>query len=157
MSLGMIRLLLVLTAMAASSPSVAQPQPLGPAAFCGIPTFAAPNPQGASATVWQGQPVIIIDHSQFQNPAWLQFVVAHECAHHVLGHTLPSGMWFRNTTYWATAAQELQADCWAAGTVHPQASAVASQQFFQQGPFPGPAGYPSGAERSANIRRCAGF
>ena len=149
-------LVLALLFLVSAGSSQAQ-QPLGPAAFCGVPTFAAPNQQGASATVWQGTPVIIIDPSQFQSQLWLQFVVAHECAHHVIGHTLPSGMWFRNTTNWATAAQDLEADCWAARTVSPQAAAFAAQHFARQGAQAGAPGYPTGFQRADNIARCAGF
>ena len=140
-------------------PGIARPQQaLGPAAFCGVPTFAAPNPQGASATIWQGTPVIIIDHSQFADRAWLMFVVAHECGHHVIGHTLPVGFWFRQTQFWATASQELQADCWAARSVPPNIATYAARYFaLIQGPVSGGPGYPSGHQRAANILQCAGL
>lgn len=140
-----------------SSVAVMAQVPLGPAPFCGVPTFRASNPLGASATVWRNQAVIVIDHSQFSSPFWLHFVIAHECAHHVLGHTLPNGMWFRQTNHWATASQELGADCWAARTVHSQAALFAYRHFLQQGNSSGGPGYPTGYQRAENIRRCAGF
>jgi len=42
-------------------------QSLGRAAFCNVETFAGSNPQGASATIWRGRPIILIDRSQFAN------------------------------------------------------------------------------------------
>ena len=125
---------------------------------CGVPMALYPNPQGAVATIAWGQPVILIDPNQLGNPLWEEFLVAHECAHHVRGHTLPQGMWFRNMTVWATSQQELEADCFAASVVSPRAAQFAAELFATtQGPMPSGPGYPTGFQRAANILQCAGF
>jgi hypothetical protein len=130
--------------------------------FCGVPVVVAQNPQDASAARDQaGNPVIYVDPGVMNN--WTMsrmFALAHECGHHVLGHTLPQGMWFRNTQYWATKKQELEADCWAAQ----QLVSISDEQdlrnmilyFLNKGPMPqGP--YPSGTERANTVARCAGI
>ena len=131
--------------------------PLGPARYCGIPTFAIPNAQGASASVWNGRPVILIDPSQIGTSAWAHFVTAHECAHHVLGHTLPVGMWFRTTQYWATAAQELEADCWAARRIGVHGADIVSRIWARHSHHAGGLEYPSPQVRARRIRDCAGL
>jgi|JI10StandDraft_1071094.scaffolds.fasta_scaffold408578_2 Zn-dependent protease with chaperone function len=139
----------------ASPPVLAQPA--GYAPMCGIQVFLAPNPQGASATVLNGLPVIVVDYSQLSNQVWMQFVLAHECGHHMSGHVTPQGYWFRTTQYWATSAQELEADCWAARVAGPQVAAFAAQYFeYSQGHHSGAPGYPSGVQRAQAIRQCGG-
>ena len=153
-----ISLLAMFLATAAQADGPHPYVPLGPANYCGIQAFAHPNRQGASATVVNGQPIIIVDPSQVNPGPWGHFVAAHECAHHALGHTLPSGMWFRNTQYWATAAQELTADCWAAQRVGRAAAVVVAQRMAAaQGHHRGGPGYPTGVQRARNIRRCVGL
>lgn len=130
--------------------------------FCGVPVVVVPNSQNASAARDQfGNPVIYVDPRVMSN--WTmsrRFALAHECAHHMLGHTLPQGMWFRNTQYWATRQQELQADCWAARqlarTHNVQDLRRMIVQFASQGPMPQGA-YPSGTERAHAAARCAGI
>ncbi len=152
----MIRVLFFLLCFLSTLPVSAQTW-IGTAP-CGVPMALAPNPQGASATIAWGQPVIIIDPNQLGNPLWEEFLMAHECAHHVIGHTLPTGMWWRSMAVWATAAQELQADCWAAQRVSAQAARLAANYFAQaQGPMPSGPGYPTGFQRAQNIIQCAGL
>lgn len=130
--------------------------------FCGVPVVVVANAQGASAAMdSNGNPVIFVDPGVMAN--WTtsrMFALAHECGHHVLGHTLPNGMWFRNTRAWATRQQELQADCWAAE----QLANLSDErdlrrmiiEFAAKGPIPqGP--YPSGRERSYAVAECAGI
>lgn len=124
---------------------------------CGVDMFISENPQGASATVWQGAPVIIIDPSQIGHPLWQPFLIAHECAHHLAGHSTPNGMWFRRMTTWATGQQELEADCFAARNVSIESARYAANLFVQGGPMPSAPGYPSGFQRAQNIARCAGL
>jgi len=130
--------------------------------FCGVPVAVVPNPQSASAARDAlGNPVIYVDPGVMNN--WTMsrmFALAHECAHHVLGHTLPQGMWFRNSQAWATRQQELEADCWAArrlGEIRDEDSLRRMiMQFASQGPLTyGP--YPSGNDRALAVAQCAGI
>jgi len=125
---------------------------------CRVPIIVGPNSQGASATVYRGRPVIIVDRSQLRNVNWYRFVIAHECGHHVNGDTLPRGLWFRKRDVWGTARQELAADCFAASRV-PRPIAMFAARYFAlgQGPHSGGPGYPTGQQRAANILRCAGL
>lgn len=145
--------------MALPSPALAQ-MFAGFDQFCQVPVVVVPNPQGASAARDQlGNPVIFVDPGVMAN--WTmsrKFVLAHECGHHVRGHTLPEGMWFRNMQAWATRQQELEADCWAAkqlaATQDTRELERMITQFAGQGPMPqGP--YPSGTERAQMVARCA--
>lgn len=128
--------------------------------FCGIPVLVEKTPQTAVASRdREGKPIIYIDPSAMSN--WTHsriFTLAHECGHHRLGHSTPSGMLFRKNTRWATKTQELQADCWAA---------IALRQIWElkdinrminiyrnEGGV-NVGGYPSGLERAENIRNCA--
>ena len=130
--------------------------------FCGVPVIVAANSQGASAAVDQlGRPVIYVDPGVMGN--WTMsrmFALAHECGHHKLGHSTPQGLWFRNTTAWATSQQELAADCWAAqalaniGDLQDLRQMIV--QFSSQGDVPqGP--YPVGRQRAAAVAQCAGI
>jgi hypothetical protein len=130
--------------------------------FCGVPVVVVPNSQSASAARDQfGNPIIYVDPGVMAN--WTMsrmFALAHECGHHTLGHTLPQGMWFRNTQSWATRQQELEADCWAAQQLvrirDTQDLRQMIMQFASQGPVPqGP--YPSGMERASAAAQCAGI
>ena len=130
--------------------------------FCGVPVVVMRNSQNASAARDQfGRAVIYIDPGVMGN--WTmsrKFVLAHECGHHMLGHTLPQGMWFRNTRYWATARQELEADCWAATQLARTEDTADLRgmilQFASRGPSrQGP--YPSGWQRANAAAQCAGI
>ncbi|WP_341706021.1 hypothetical protein [Halopseudomonas sp.] len=129
-------------------------------AFCGIRVIGVPNPQIASAAMDSSGPVIYADPGVMAN--WTMsrvFTLAHECGHHRKGHVTPQGMWFRNQQFWATRAQELEADCWAAEALS-QTRDYADlkrtiHQFASQGPLM-QGNYPSGLERAQTIARCAG-
>ena len=153
---------LIFTLFAQAPKVYAQAMFAGYAQFCGVPVVVTPNPQTASAAMDQaGNPVIYIDPGAMAN--WTTsriFTIAHECGHHMRGHSLPQGMWFRNTTFWGTKQQELEADCWAAGQL---AGVLATQdlqrmimQFASQGSMP-QGNYPSGMERATVVARCAGI
>lgn len=127
-------------------------------AFCGLPVIVGTDPQTASArTDSTGGKYIHIDPYAMENwTASRMFVLAHECAHHRLGHTSFHGQAER--FYGGTAKQELEADCWAATALRSIGSdfeitrTVLSQS--NQGHFSS-AGYPSGAMRAQNIDNCA--
>lgn len=129
--------------------------------LCGVRVVQYPNPQIASAGFDAQGPVIYIDPGAMQNwTASRVFTLAHECGHLQLGHSTPQGMYFRNTVYWATKEQELEADCWATQALAKLGRYQADlrrmdAQFRSQGSQPqGP--YPSGLERAFNLERCLG-
>lgn len=78
----------------------------------GVPvaSVAANVPDIAMATIWNSQPVIFYNPqvSSVVSPPTRVFFYFHECAHHVLGHTI--GMGF-------PLMAEQQADCWAIVTL----------------------------------------
>lgn len=152
-----------LTALAAlSAEAHAQTQRMfaGYDALCGLPVIVFPNPQNASASYENGRPVIYVDPGVMAN--WTmsrRFTLAHECGHHRLGHVTPRGLWFRTRTTWATRAQELDADCWAARALARQGQRADLQRMIQQfassGHAPTGHNYPTGMERAQRIAQCA--
>ena len=135
----------------------------GYAQFCGVPIIVAPTPQRAVA--WRdprtGQPLIAVDPGVMGNwTASRVFAIAHECGHHMRGHTMPQGRWWRHMDFWATRAQELDADCWAAATLAAHGYWYladlerAARDFAMEGPFM-QGNYPSGRERAEVVARCA--
>jgi hypothetical protein len=128
-------------------------------AFCGLPVVVSHDPQTATARRDQsGNPFIHIDPGAMAN--WTisrMFTLAHECAHHLLGHTTRLGVMQR--FYGGTRQQELEADCWAARALRQVGQNVDLErmiwQNIQQGHFAGN-GYPSGHERAQNILNCIG-
>lgn len=133
----------------------------GYAEFCGVPVLVARTPQDAVATRdGFGRPVIYVDPGVMAN--WTMsrvFAIAHECGHHMRGHVTPQGMWWRNTDFWATRAQELEADCWAASALASQGYYVgdlerAAHDLARRGPFM-QGRYPSGQERATVVVSCA--
>lgn len=127
--------------------------------FCGLPVVVGYDPQTASARRDQsGNPFIHVDPGAMAN--WTisrMFTLAHECAHHLLGHTTPLGAMQRFSG--GTRQQELEADCWAARALrqvgHDFDIDRMIWQNVQQGHFAG-YGYPSGTERAQNILNCIG-
>jgi hypothetical protein len=127
--------------------------------FCGLPVVVAHDPQGASArTDPNGQKFIHIDPGAMANwTASRIFLLAHECAHHRLGHTNSLGTLERYMG--GTAKQELEADCWAAEALsnagYDNEVQRTANQTSNMGHFASP-GYPTGTQRSRNILKCAG-
>jgi hypothetical protein len=126
--------------------------------FCGLPVVIGYDPQGASARLDNvGRPYIHLDPGVAAN--WTvsrMFALAHECAHHRLGHTSYLGALQRFSG--GTARQELEADCWAANAlrrvgyefdINRTVLEQAHQGHFSFN------GYPSGSQRAAEILRCA--
>jgi len=128
-------------------------------AFCGLPVIVGSDPQVASARIIPSVGKYIhIDPGAMEN--WTMsrmFTLAHECAHHLLGHTNSLGQAER--FYGGTAKQELEADCWASAKLRSigynsditrTILERSSEGHFSAG------GYPSGAMRAQNIATCAG-
>lgn len=134
--------------------------------YCNIPTLLFPgHPLGAQATrnPFSGQPFILVDpnvQAQF-GPNFMRFVLAHECAHHLLGHLSELDQIQMVGPYALLGVNpsiELEADCWAAETLAERGdfyavndAAIALQ--YSMGPFRAP-GYPSGFERANMIADC---
>lgn len=127
--------------------------------FCGLPVVVGNDPQIATARTDQyGNKFIHIDPGAMNN--WTMsrmFTLAHECAHHLIGHTSQIGNLERFSG--GTAKQELEADCWAAqklasigfnGEIN-----RAILDHAKTGHFSG-SGYPSGVQRANNILNCVG-
>ncbi|MCO7225907.1 hypothetical protein [Pleionea sp. CnH1-48] len=126
--------------------------------FCGLPVIVGPDPGSASARRdAYGNPIIHVDPKVMSN--WTmsrRFVIAHECAHHLLGHTSQLGALKRY--YGGTREQELEADCWAAQRLSKEGFNVdigrTALKYASEGHFSA-GGYPSGTERAMNISHCA--
>lgn len=125
--------------------------------FCGLPVVMGADRQLASARRDQlGRPFIHVDPGVVQNrTASRVFAIAHECAHHKIGHTTLLGQAQRYSG--GTRTQELQADCWAAKALLRVGYTLDIHRTVQdnvlQGHFSAN-GYPTGAERADLIRRC---
>jgi len=154
----LIKSLLVMVVLSFAHNSQAQ-MFVGYDAFCGLPVIVGSDPQQATARTDQfGQKFIHVDPAVMADwSASRIFVLAHECAHHLLGHT--NGLGQLERFHGGTKKQELEADCWAA-----EALLNAGQNFditrtmlehANQGHFSSN-GYPSGQERAMNIASCAG-
>lgn len=149
-----IKVLAVLLAIDALNPLEVSAQQMAGIAPCGVPVFVYPTGMGGMATIYFGQPVVIIDPPVAAgDPALGLFTIWHECGHHVLGHMLPQGLMAR---WYMSAKQELEADCYAAGHVPPSVAAFAANFFISsQGNFSPAPGYPTGNMRAATIMACA--
>lgn len=128
--------------------------------FCGLPVFEGYDPQTATARTDQhGNQYIHIDPRAINN--WTMsklFILAHECAHHLLRHTSSLGKLER--FHGGTAKQELEADCWAAQKLFSIGyDTEISKTILEQankGHFSG-SHYPSGYQRAQNILNCVGY
>jgi hypothetical protein len=72
-----------------------------------VPSAAIPDV--AMATMYNGQPVILVNPTvaPFLSPLFAKWVYWHECAHHVLGHVAAGAVGFRRPY-----VDEQEADCW---------------------------------------------
>ncbi|MEM1297957.1 MAG: hypothetical protein AAGH68_01665 [Pseudomonadota bacterium] len=131
---------------------------IGPAPYCDATILHGPNERGASSAAPQGRAVILYDPRLMPQLPYLEpFVMAHECAHHALGHTSPEGLLREGFQF---QEKELAADCWAARelTARGEADVVAEQIALwdrQDTDRPGPR-YPTWAERIDKLRECSG-
>lgn len=127
--------------------------------FCGLPVVQGPDAQSASARRDRlGNPIIHVDPGVMAD--WTmsrRFTLAHECAHHLLGHTTSMGALERYSG--GTRKQELEADCWAARALrragYERDITRATLDWAAKGHFSSQ-GYPSGTERAGNIQSCIG-
>ena len=128
---------------------------------CGFKILLKPTSHVATAeTAADGAKVIFIDPllTKAGNEYHKAFLIAHECAHHVLGHTSEDGLSRRWVSRRAVADQELSADCWAAEALSEAGlsayTKMMSRQMSRSGLFSS-GGYPAGIQRAAIIRNCA--
>ena len=125
--------------------------------FCGLPVIIGTDNQIATARKDPyGNKYIHIDPNAMNN--WTSsriFTLAHECAHHLLGHTSRLGKIERYNG--GTAKQELEADCWAAKKLYSIGYEYEIKRTMfdniQHGHF-STNGYPSGIQRFKNIKNC---
>lgn len=86
-----------------------------------------------------------------------RFLIAHECAHHLFGHTAPDGLRQRARRK-GVEDQELSADCWAAealaSEIYSGDARFVADLFYRQGLYSPGSGYPSGVQRSTVIYHC---
>jgi Zn-dependent peptidase ImmA (M78 family) len=130
----------------------------GPAAAQQIRELPSMNVPDAQASYDAHGPVIYYNPVALRQmtPGMRSFLVAHEYAHHYLGH-----LRFLNT---ASAEQikqmELQADCLAAQTLAQQGNVMALREmvelFARQGTTAADAVHPPGIARAQIVARCAG-
>jgi len=86
-----------------------------------------------------------------------RYLIAHECAHHLLGHTTPKGLKNRAKRK-GVEDQEMSADCWAAETLavtrFTSEVVFMADAFYRKGLVSPGSGYPSGVQRSTMIYHC---
>jgi hypothetical protein len=125
--------------------------------YCPVATFVNDEiPARGFSTMLPGPAgpiaVIFISTAFVNNAPLLRFAIAHECGHHMTGQII-----FHAENPFATlpyAAQEYQADCWAAQTLRARGDIEAIQAaLIDAGPMPSLA-LPM---RVPNIRSCAGI
>jgi hypothetical protein len=141
--------------------SIAQPMPWPlplpqiANAYCAVPTYrydAIPY-RGLStilSTIAGPQPVIFLRVDAFSDPNLLQFIIAHECGHHVLGRVVQNAM-NPYAAMWMHTPEELGADCWAAHTHHKLGNLIAIQAAIMDATMHPD---PSLPNRTQNIANC---
>lgn len=139
--------------------------------YCSVTTYKLRGlrEEASSLTDRRGRPVIIVNGSTLRDkPSYGQFLLAHECCHHTLGHVArakegrdelgPQAFYFIGPQL---RQLELEADCCAVRLLRERqqqdgidAGSAAMAAF---GDKPTGAHYPTGVERVDNIRKCAGL
>jgi hypothetical protein len=129
--------------------------------LCGFPVVSLVTARRAEAIRGsRGEPVIVLDPSLWAEgeEAHRTFLIAHECAHHRLGHLDRAVLRQRAADVRVVADNELSADCWAAEMLGrdglDDVVRVMAERFFRAGGVPPGAGYPSGIARSIMVRDC---
>jgi len=137
--------------------------------YCSITTYSLADlqEQGSSMTDSHGIPVIVVNaRTLHDDPAYGNFLMAHECCHHSLGHvgTFKQGLGqLGPQPFFYIAPQlkqmELDADCCAVKLLmerHETDSIEAARRAMALfGKNPTGAYYPTGEERAENISKCA--
>jgi hypothetical protein len=144
--------------VAMERPAIAQNMFAGYDAFCGVRVIVGRTNRGALALRDAKGPLIYVDRGVMAN--WTSsrlFTLAHECAHHKLGHSTPVGLANRMRP-WGTRKQELEADCWAVGALMKIGKKLDIVRVFKEQVGQGhmyKGSYPTGQERALNIIRCS--
>ena len=129
---------------------------------CGFPIVFAPTLSISQAVLDnRGRPVIVLDPSLGASEETDRriFLIAHECAHHRMGHSRAASVAERLLSPGLVRDQELSADCWAAEHLarhgFDRAVQLVALRFHRSGLYSPGHGYPAGIQRSSIIRQCA--
>lgn len=161
----MLALLLGWTGQAAARPML--PRIDNP--YCDVPTYLIPNlPEEALSYMDRaGHSMILVSQAVLSTrPAYGQFLMAHECCHHLLGHVRefhqklghvgPQPFFYIKPRL---RQMELAADCCAVKLLtkaHQEQSIIAGEKVMAGfGDKPTGAYYPTGQERVKNLEVCA--
>jgi Zn-dependent protease with chaperone function len=151
---------------AAKADSVTMPLVDNP--YCSVPTYALPHlPEQARAfRKPNGDPAIAVSAGLAGNRPYLNFLMAHECCHHLDGHfeelqrrlqTLGARSF--SSFAFAMRRMELDADCCAAKILQENGQIgsldAAKKAMASFGGMPTGAYYPSGMERVYTLAKCA--
>jgi hypothetical protein len=137
--------------------------------YCAITTYLLPElPEQAMSTMDKNGKAIIVVSAMVmaESPAYVRFLMAHECSHHTLGHVAAFHRELGHLgpqPFFYIAPQlknmELDADCTAVKMLmfkkEPESIEAAKLTMSKFGSKPTGAYYPTGVERAANIARCA--
>ena len=131
---------------------------IGPAPYCNATVIEGPNPRGASSSTQTMGAVILIDRDVLAKmPFEFEFVLAHECGHHLLGHTSIEGMLRQEFQF---RDKELAADCWGARMLNDAGEVdILTRQlatFRTQGDARSIPRYPTFRERAERLHECIG-
>lgn len=133
----------------------------GYAEECGFKIFLQSSQQVALAKrAEDGAKLIYIDPllTKRGNEFHKAFLIAHECAHHRLGHTTDDGLALRVSSRKMVMDQELSADCLAAEMLSRAGLAdftkTMTARMARSGLFSPGRGYPAGIQRASIIQRC---
>ena len=136
--------------------------------YCGVATYVLRElPEQAMSTIDSSKrPVIVVSSNTItRTPAYGQFLMAHECCHHSLGHVErysgklghigPQPFFYIQP---ALRQMELDADCCAVKALKQKSEAegidAARMTMLSFGNLPTGAHYPTGVERAENIAAC---
>lgn len=130
--------------------------------LCGFKVVVEPTAHISLATLdAAGTPLIVLDPRLYSAGEEFRrvFLIAHECAHHLLGHVTEDNFALRSASRSAVRDQEMSADCWAAEQLavvgEDRIVRIMMDRFYKSGFYSPGGGYPSGLQRSTIIRECA--
>ncbi len=138
-----------------------EPEPFaGYSKKCGFPILFANTNSISLARIDARLGKIIVLDPVLRYPgqdAHRRFLIAHECAHHLQGHTSVKGLQNRRKDK-GVEDQELSADCWAAEalalTDYAANVKFIADAFYRKGLHSPGSGYPSGVQRSTMVYHC---
>lgn len=130
-------------------------------ALCGYPIVSVITRTRAEAALdADGMPVVALDPSLWapEEEAHRTFLIAHECAHHRLGHLAPGALAARRSNARVVTDHELSADCWAAEMLARDGlwEVVDAMiiRFYRAGMAAPGRGYPPGVTRAQILYTC---